>query len=188
MRPVEPGDLEALVQFGRQYEDAETARRLRAYALEPYPGFVAFEGGQLAGYFWWVDHTYTQHPHLIRRPAALAPGDAYGWDFYLAPPFRGLGRGLEFLSAIMEWLSEREYVRIWGIVPAWNLTAQRVYFRVGGKVIVQSSWCRILTTFLVSEGALHIRNFRWNKQTFDYRPLVVFRRRQRSRAAQADGA
>jgi GNAT superfamily N-acetyltransferase len=124
--------LPELADFNRRRCDRRATERFASDLARGYRGFVAREGGAVAGYYWWADRA---HPHLERLGVTLADRDVYGFDFFLAPEHRGDGRATEFLHAIESRLRARGFGRLWGYVRADNRPARWLYSARGYEVV-----------------------------------------------------
>jgi GNAT superfamily N-acetyltransferase len=129
---LDRGSLPALTALNRRRCDTRASERFAAALAGGRRGFVAYDDGRLAGYYWWADG---DHPHLDRLGVTLADGDVYGFDFFLAAEHRGDGRAVEFLYAIELALRERGYDRVWGYVRGDNRPARWLYSSRGYEVV-----------------------------------------------------
>jgi GNAT superfamily N-acetyltransferase len=128
------GALPGLAELNRRRCDTRSTARFAADLERGRRGFVASVGGEVVGYYWWVDD---EHPHLRRLGVALDDGDVYGFDFFLAQKHRGNGNAVAFLHAIESALQARGYARVWGYVRADNRPARWLYNMRGYEVVKQ---------------------------------------------------
>jgi GNAT superfamily N-acetyltransferase len=129
------GSLPALAALGRRTCTTRADGRFAANLDRRYHGFVATEDGRAVGYYWWHDRDAEPHPHLARLGIELAPGDVYGFDFFLAEEHRGEGRAVEFLHAVETALRARGHARLWGYVAASNTPARWLYAARGYETV-----------------------------------------------------
>jgi ribosomal protein S18 acetylase RimI-like enzyme len=117
-------DLPALAEFNRRRCDRRATGRFAAGIDDGHRGFIARNGGEVAGYYWWTER---DHPHLDALGIRLAERDVYGFDYFLADEHRGEGRAVEFLYGIETRLRERGFDRVWGYVRSDNRPARWLY-------------------------------------------------------------
>lgn len=126
-----PGHLPELIELNRKRSEPASADRYFETSFElGYNGFVARVGGELVGYYWWVDRDSPhRHPELWRlgRGFELAPGDVYGSSLFLAEQHRGGGAAGDLLFAVETSFRERGYKRIWGFLDKGNRPARWLY-------------------------------------------------------------
>lgn len=95
-----------------------------------FHGFVALDGPEPVGYYWWVDRD-ADPPHpdlwLLGEGFELEPGDVYGSSLFLLEDHRGGGAAGDFLHQVETALQSRGYARIWGYVDAPNRPARWLY-------------------------------------------------------------
>jgi GNAT superfamily N-acetyltransferase len=132
--PLTAAHLAELSAFNRAACDTRANRRFAAYLRRGYHGFIAHEGGEVAGYYWWVDGRTPRHPHLAPLGIALQDRDVYGFEFLLDEPHRGGGRSAEFLHHVESSLRGLGYARLWGYVRRTNMPARWVYSVRGYEV------------------------------------------------------
>ena len=121
---LDVADLPELAEFNARRCDRRANGRFAAALARGDHGFIARLGGEVAGYYWWVDR---HHPHLDLLGIRLAERDVYGYDFLLAEEYRGDGRAIELLHGIETRLRDRGYARLWGYVRADNRPARWLY-------------------------------------------------------------
>jgi GNAT superfamily N-acetyltransferase len=117
---------------GARDADARFARYLR----EGFHGFVGYRGGQLVGYYWWVDRTLgARFPDLRDKELGIELGerDVYGSDFYVLDEHRGGGIPAAFLLHVETAIRDRGYERLWGYVVSENRPARWIYSTRGYK-------------------------------------------------------
>jgi GNAT superfamily N-acetyltransferase len=120
----------ALAELNRKRSAADADARFAAYVEAGFHGFVAFQGDELVGYYWWVDrHAQNLFPDLreLGLGIELAERDAYGSDFFLLEEHRGGGTAGEFLFKLETSLRDRGYDRLWGYVISSNRGARWIY-------------------------------------------------------------
>ncbi|HWT26004.1 MAG TPA: GNAT family N-acetyltransferase [Solirubrobacteraceae bacterium] len=132
VRDATEGDHEAIVAFCAAHFPPRVVRYVRNYLANGYRAFLAFRGGRLIGLFWWVDgEVDAQHPDLVLHGIRLAPREAYGFAYFVAPEQRGGGTATEFLARISRALAGAGYTALWGWVLVGNRPA-RWLFRIAG--------------------------------------------------------
>jgi GNAT superfamily N-acetyltransferase len=122
--------LPALHELNARRGQPDVDRRFRRYVADGFYGFVAYQGGELIGYYWWVDSRVpTLFPDLRKLGLGieLGDGDVYGSDFYVLDEHRGGGLAADFLFKVESSLRERGYKRIWGYVDSGNRPARWIY-------------------------------------------------------------
>jgi GNAT superfamily N-acetyltransferase len=135
VEPLGDAHVAGLEAFNRAACDARANRRFAAYRQRGYHGFIAHEGADVAGYYWWVDGRTPRHPHLAPLGIALADRDVYGFEFLLAEAHRGGGRSADFLHQVESRLRDSGYTRLWGYVRRSNSAARWVYAVRGYEVV-----------------------------------------------------
>jgi GNAT superfamily N-acetyltransferase len=122
--------LPALSALNLRRGSPEVDRRFRRYVEQGFHGFVAFQGEELVGYYWWVDNRVpTVYPDLRKLGLGieLDDGDVYGSDFYVLDEHRGGGLAADFLFKVESSLRDRGYTRVWGYVVSDNRPARWIY-------------------------------------------------------------
>jgi GNAT superfamily N-acetyltransferase len=128
LEELDRGTLPALAEFNRRQCDSRATRRFAANLERGCHGYVAYRGGTVAGYYWWVDGgAQPPHPHLRELDLRLGAGDVYGFDFFLAPEHRGEGRAVELLHGVETRLRDLGYRMLWGYVRSDNRPARWLY-------------------------------------------------------------
>ncbi len=128
--------LPGLSELNRRRGRPEVDRRFARYLELGFHGFVAYQGEELVGYYWWVDRDVaTLYPDLRKLGLGieLGEGDVYGSDFFLLEEHRGGGVAADCLFKIERALRERGYGRIWGYVLSSNRPARWLYSTRGYK-------------------------------------------------------
>jgi GNAT superfamily N-acetyltransferase len=121
-----PGLAELNRKRGRPHVDKRFARNVEL----GFHGFVAFQGEELIGYYWWVDRDVpTLYPDLRKLGLGIEMGDedVYGSDFFLLEEHRGGGAAADFLFAVESSLRDRGYTQLWGYVVSGNRPARWIY-------------------------------------------------------------
>lgn len=126
---LERRHLPALSELNRHREDRTGDARFAGDLANGYAGFVAFDGDDLVGCYWWCDATMPPHREFqeVARGVELGPGDVYGTDFHVDERHRKGGTAMDFLFQIETRLGERGYERLWGTVDATNRLARWTY-------------------------------------------------------------
>jgi GNAT superfamily N-acetyltransferase len=135
VEPLTDAHVGELSEFNRAACDRRADRRFSAYLQRGYHAFIAHEGDELAGYYWWVDEGTSRHPHLAPLGIALEDRDVYGFEFLLGEAYRGGGRSAEFLHHVESRLRVLGYSRLWGYVRRTNTPARWIYSVRGYEVV-----------------------------------------------------
>lgn len=145
---LEPRHLAGLRELNRKRGEPGADRYFENSIGYGFHGFVALGGGEVIGYYWWVDRDNpTAHPDVWRlgRGFELGEGDVYGSSLFLLEEHRGRGVAGDFLFQIESSLRDRGYTRLWGYVdkdnrparwlyrvrgyePTWNVVSRRLVF------------------------------------------------------------
>jgi len=121
------------------------------------------------------------HPCVLRFDLDLKEDEVYGFDYFIAPQYRGHGNAVEFLSMIHYELKKLEYNRMWGFVAADNTPAKWLYNITGYKVIKRIIRHELFSIFLFQDKKVFIKNTRWNtKHPFDHRLLFSLKSKKGS--------
>lgn len=127
---LQASHLEALSELNRRRGRPGVDRRFERYVAEGFHGFVAFNGEELVGYYWWVDRdAKTLFPDLRKLGLGIELGEdeVYGSDFFLLEEHRGGGFSADILFKIERALRDRGYVRLWGAIDPSNRPARWIY-------------------------------------------------------------
>ncbi|MGD9735682.1 MAG: N-acetyltransferase family protein [Solirubrobacterales bacterium] len=128
--PLEKAHLAGLSELNRRRGRPGVDRRFEADLERGLHGFVALLGGEVVGYYWWVEgERFGQHPDArwLGDSFQIEPGDVYGSDNYLLPEARGGGTAGQFLYRIESSIAALGYRRIWGYVESGNREARWLY-------------------------------------------------------------
>ena len=145
---LEPGDLPALFEFNRRRCDSKANGRAVADVRDGYRGFAGYVGGELVGYYWWVDRAIEPRHRDIERynlEIELADREVYGFDFFLLEEHRGGGNSVEFLHKVESRLRDLGYEALWGYVVADNKPARWLYSMCGYEPERRVASRRVLT-------------------------------------------
>jgi GNAT superfamily N-acetyltransferase len=153
---IERGHLEGLAELNRRRGRTGVDRRFRADLDRGMKGFVALLGGEVVGYYWWIEgERFGAHPDArwLGDSFQIEPGDVYGSDNYLLPEARGGGTANQFLYRIESSIAELGHRRIWGYVESGNREARWLYSSRGYQpmrdVSVRTVFSRRLKTTAV---------------------------------------
>jgi GNAT superfamily N-acetyltransferase len=152
---LERRHLVGIDELNRRRGEPKATRYFENCVDYGFHGFVALDGDDVVGYYWWVDRDNpTPHPDMwwLGRDFELEPGDVYGASFYLFEEYRGGGAAWDVLFQIESALRDRGYRRLWGYVEKDNRPARWTY-RLRGY---QPIWEMINRRFVF---------FRWRKIT-----------------------
>ncbi|MBV8033291.1 MAG: GNAT family N-acetyltransferase, partial [Betaproteobacteria bacterium] len=130
----DPALLEAI--DAARHLDADDLERLRLFARRGYSVLFAEVDGRIVGFVWWVDSRLSgerAHPHLARYGIRLQPREAYAFDFFLEPEFRGGGNANALLSAFDGHVKTLGFQRLWGFVASDNKPARWLYSLCGWR-------------------------------------------------------
>jgi GNAT superfamily N-acetyltransferase len=131
-----PEHLSGLFALNRKRGEPEGDRYFENSVAAGFHGFVALTGGEVIGYYWWVDRENPEpHPDtwLLGSEFALEPGDVYGSSLFLLEEHRGGNASGQFLFKIETAFRDRGYKRIWGYVESDNRPARWTYDLRGYK-------------------------------------------------------
>jgi GNAT superfamily N-acetyltransferase len=156
--------------------DAEDRERLRLFARRGYSALFAEGDGRIVGFMWWVDAKLTgerAHPHLARYGIRLGPREAYVFDFFLEPGFRGGGNANDFLSRFDQHLRSRGFERLWGFVASDNKPARWLYSLCGWRPRKVINSVEIARCLLFSQTGVFVRTSQRRKApSHDYRRVA----------------
>jgi len=143
-----PRHLPGLYEVNRKRGEGEEADRyFDACVAKGFHGFVAWNGEELVGYYWWVDRDADPlHPDLwlLGEGFEMEPGDVYGSSLFLLEEHRGGGAAADFLFRVETALRDRGYRRLWGYVDSDNRSARWIYSIRGYR----SMWRVVHTRFV----------------------------------------
>jgi RimJ/RimL family protein N-acetyltransferase len=144
-----------------------------------YRGFLAFSGGELAGYWWWVsaeaDAALT-HPCIHRLELDLRSDELYGFDYFIAPEYRDHGLAVKCLALMYRELRNMGYRTVWAYVDASNTAARWVYQSLGNRVVKRVTSHEVLSVLLFQDRRVFLRNSRRNlTHGFDRRMVASWR-------------
>jgi GNAT superfamily N-acetyltransferase len=128
--PMEQSHLAGLSELNRRRGRPSVDRRFCADLERGLHGFVGMIGGEVVGYYWWIEgERFGEHPdsRWLADSLQVEPGDVYGSDNYLLPEARGGGTANQFLYRIESSIAELGYARIWGYVESGNREARWLY-------------------------------------------------------------
>jgi GNAT superfamily N-acetyltransferase len=144
---LKPSDLPALFEFNRRRCDSKANGRAVADVRQGYQGFAGYVGGELVGYYWWVDREIEPSHRDIERYALEIQLDdraVYGFDFFLLEEHRGGGNSVEFLHKVESRLRDLGYETLWGYVVADNKPARWLYSMCGYAPVRRVASRRVL--------------------------------------------
>jgi GNAT superfamily N-acetyltransferase len=128
--PMEEVHLAGLSELNRRRGRPGVDRRFKADLERGLHGFVGLFGGEVVGYYWWVEgERFASHPDArwLGDSFQIEAGDVYGSDNYLLPEARGGGTANHFLYGIESSIAALGYRRIWGYVESGNREARWLY-------------------------------------------------------------
>jgi GNAT superfamily N-acetyltransferase len=144
---LDAGDLTALFEFNRRRCDSKANARAVADVARGYRGYAGYVGGELVGYYWWVDRRMEPRHRDIEHyglEIELDERAVYGFDFFLLEEHRGGGNSVEFLHKVETKLRERGYETLWGYVLAGNRPARWLYSMSGYEPVRRVAASRVL--------------------------------------------
>lgn len=147
LRTIGEEQLADLARLNARRNDRHADARFRSYVRQGFDGFVAYVGGEVAGYYWWVGRERgREFPDLRDRGLGIELGerDVYGSDFYVLPEHRGGATAAELLYRIEDELRGRGYRWLWGFALSDNLPARWIYSSRG----YTSRWAVVRRRFL----------------------------------------
>jgi GNAT superfamily N-acetyltransferase len=149
VRPVQPADVEVVVQLVRELADYEksldearmTPEQLHGALFGDSPalhGHVATDGDAVVGFALWFRNFSTwRGTHGIHLE-----------DLYVSPGHRGTGLGRELLRTLAAVCVERGYARLEWSVLDWNTPSIEFYRAAGARP--QEGW----SVFRLTDDAL----------------------------------
>ncbi len=177
---VREGSADDVRAFLTAAGDSDMSRRVECYVRNGYRSLVGVVGDELVGWQWRTDATTPsdlQHPHVDRMGIELGPGDAYGFEFFVLPAWRGRGIGTSFLAVHYRALKESGYSRIVASVEHDNHRARSIFEATGYRTVRVAPGRRVFWWLLFSEGRVFLLNTRRSRPTsFDYRRIWPRRR------------
>jgi GNAT superfamily N-acetyltransferase len=145
--------LPMLAEFNRRQSNATRTNRFAANMAEGKRALLGFRDDTLIGYIWWHDSSYTANDcYLSRFGVALAEGEVYGDDLFIAPEHRGRGTPAAFVAAVEAELVRLGYWRMYGFVDATNLPARWLWTTAGYQIVKRRHTHRVLRRFELVEG------------------------------------
>jgi GNAT superfamily N-acetyltransferase len=175
VRPLQGPNDPAFHALLRHTGQGRLARWCVSYARNGYRGFLAFREGVPIGLMWWVDGRIparNNHPHLKRFAIQLGAGDAYLFDFFIRPEYRGGGSANEFMTRIEAALGSLGYERLLGCVDVDNKQARWLYSLLGWQDLRTHHCWALFSFMLLTNHALFVRNGPQDSpHGFDYRQV-----------------
>ena len=177
--PLEEYDIMMFKEFCRNSDcTLNNTKILNGYLQNELRAFVATIDNRIVGYFWWTDNRIPpsqNHPHLIRHGIHLMDKEAYTFDFYIIPEYRGGGNAVEFFTMVCLKLKEQGFEKIYGWVAADNKPARWLYQLMGNKEVKVLKTYRICKLILIANNRIFIKNNKlYSSYSFDYRPLLPY--------------
>lgn len=155
--------------------DPDQVALLRIYARRGYRALFAEMEGTIVGHMWWVDGRAANlqpHPHLTRYGVRLGPREAWAFNFFLDPRYRGGGNANEFLARFERHLRRRGFERVWGVVASDNKPARWLYSLCGWRPQKVVDSVEIAGWLLFSQNGVYVRNSRRSGRAHDYRRIA----------------
>ncbi|MFC1645687.1 hypothetical protein ACFL2Y_00715 [Candidatus Omnitrophota bacterium] len=180
---VEKSHYGALKEFSNRC-DAGSGRvciaRLNDYFENNYDGFIAFFEDEIIGYSWWVDNstkTRRKTPDLTLFGIELKDGDVYGFDFFIAPKFRGKHNSIEFMCKTNSIFRKLGYKRLFGYVDLNNTSARWIYKLIGFKDAKKIIQHRFFYFVLVINKTIFFKTSGWYLYyPYYYRAVFPFKK------------
>jgi GNAT superfamily N-acetyltransferase len=144
---LEASDLPALFEFNSRRCDSKANGRAVSDVGRGYRGYAGYVGGELVGYYWWVDRRIEpRHRDIERYGLEIDLDDraVYGFDFFLLEEHRGGGNSVEFLHKVEKRLRDSGYETLWGYVVADNKPARWLYSMCGYEPVRRVASSRAL--------------------------------------------
>jgi GNAT superfamily N-acetyltransferase len=156
--------------------DPGDMERLSIFVRRGYRALFAEADGRIVGYLWWVDDGFSgdrAHPHLARYGIRLGPREAYAFDFFLEPAYRGGGNANGFLSSFDQHLRSRGIERVWGFVASENKPARWLYTLCGWRPRKVINSLEIARCLLIAKNGVFVRDSRRRRlPSHDYRRVA----------------
>jgi hypothetical protein len=125
-----------------------------------YSGLVALLGGEMVGYFWYVDGAMPDHPEVARYDIPLSDDGVYGFDLFLAEEHRGGGKATAFLGQVHRALRDSGYQTLWGYVESGNMASRWLFSIAGHSVVRRRRASRILSRLVIVDRKLYLEGSR----------------------------
>lgn len=179
IRVIEANYQNVEVFYRENPELIKNMSRIVSYLDNHYKGAIAELDGKMIGFVWWTDAQKNEpqyrHPHLKRYNLELNDDEAWGFDLFILPEFRGGNVASDFFFLFRKHLREKGYSRVWGFAQADNLPAMWVHKLQKYENVATVTSHLFLGNLLLSNvagGRWFIRNVSFfGKQKFDYRFL-----------------
>lgn len=161
LEEAQPHHLPMLAEFNHRQCNATRTHRFTTSMSEGKRALLGFRDDTLIGYIWWHDDSYAANDcYLSRFGVALAEGEVYGDDLFIAPEHRGHGTPAAFVAAVESELVRLGYRRMYGFVDATNMPARWLWTTSGYKVVKRRHTHRVLRRFELVEGEGLLRHRR----------------------------
>ena len=180
IEPINESNHAALIEFAKKNFNKNMYTQWAPYFIKhKYNGFIARFQRDIIGYTWWWanDNRTKAPPEMLLYNITLQTGEAYGFNFFIAPEYRGSGNAYEFLGKVFLRLRDLGYNRIIGVYGSDSIAAKWTYMNLGIKDIRNIPVSLFFfERFTYIEHALFVKNSsRHPYYPCEYRPVFSFR-------------
>lgn len=181
IKEIDESNKDALIKFAQEnFNNNMYVNWIFYFIKNEYRGRVALLHDEIIGYLWWWTHDQGVHPppEILFYNVKVKKGDAYGFNFFIAPQFRGHGNSIEFLSRHFSMLRSLGYKNSTGIHGTDSLPVSWTYRLVGFKETrIFPVYAFFGHRLVFNEKAVFLRNPSWHSRyPFEYRLLFSLRR------------
>ena len=150
--------------------------RMQSYLSKNYRCAIFVIDGEKAGWCWWLDSGVSEQgsrdDQLTFFNVNLDESDAWIFDFYISPRYRGKGKATNALAQFEGMLALNGYQRIMGYVEQTNIPALWLYKLRGFRTIRRVTATYLLSLVGLSRGRVVLRvNEEHPPPTFPFRPM-----------------
>lgn len=176
MECINKSNKDIVIKFGEENYNRIYKSWWNIYFKNNYNGFIAKLNGNIIGYVWWVNSNMKHPPEVVFYNIKLRKDEVYGFNFFIAPRYRGRGNAFEFMNQYTLELKKLGFKRRIGIVAADNSTARWIYKVMEHKEMKSATSKVFFNLIAYCEKALFIKNlFSHANYHSGYRRLLSFR-------------
>ncbi|MEM8497283.1 MAG: GNAT family N-acetyltransferase [Pseudomonadota bacterium] len=151
----------------------------QSYLANGYHGILLILDETVIGYVWWARYSPSKpefcHPHLKQFDLQLTETDAWGFDLFILPEYRGGGMSTDVLYLLLEHIRSHGCRFSWGCAQKENLPAlwvHKLHRFEKVKSVRSIIYFRVLLYCDIDGGCWFAKNsLFFGKQRFDYRFL-----------------
>jgi GNAT superfamily N-acetyltransferase len=180
---VNQSNRDALTEFAENNCNQNMYKNWTYYFFKnKYNGFIALLQGNIIGYTWWWANNNNNNNDIKPPPGIcfyniqLKKDEVYGFNFFVAPQYRGNGNAIEFRLKVHRILRELGYRSIIGTHAADNIPAAWLYRTLGSKDIKSMSGYTFFNRIVFFEKIIFLKtSHRHPYYPFECLPLLSFR-------------